>query len=238
MTPYVSVASREMTSSWPHGSKRRAVADLDSGTNTWVSTMAAIPTGMLIQKIARQLTALTRKPPSTGPSARLSPNTAAQMPSALARARRSVKVLLMIDSATGLSMDPPSACRARKATSAVTLVARLQSSDPAVNTARPVWNTRRRPKRSPIDPEAISRLPITSVYASTDHCSPLSEACSPRPMAGSATLTMVTSMPTTSRLMQQMHKMSQERRLLVDIYLFYFYNYCMSTTNGPARSVT
>src|ERR1700722_12200527 len=118
-----------MTSSWPHGSKRRAVVALDSGTDTWVKAMAAIPIGMLIQKIARQLTALTRKPPSTGPSARLSPNTAAQMPNALARARRSVKVLLTIDSATGLSIDPPSACRARKGTRAGTLVARLHSGD-------------------------------------------------------------------------------------------------------------
>ncbi len=53
------------------------------------------------------------------------------MPIALARARRSVKVLLTIDSATGLSIDPPRACRQRKATSAVTLVARLHSSDPS-----------------------------------------------------------------------------------------------------------
>ena len=42
-------------------------------------------------------------------------------------------------------------------------------------------------------------------------------------MAGSATLTMVTSVPTISRLMQQMQRMSHGRRLLVDIYLLYVY---------------
>ncbi len=197
--------------------------------------MAAAPIGMLIQKIARQLTSLTSRPPITGPRARLIPNTAPHTPMARARARRSVNVLLTMDRATGLSIDPPRACTPRKTTSAVTLQARLHSSDPSVNTTSPIWNTRRRPNRSAIDPEAISRLPMTSVYASTDHCRPLREACSPRRIAGSATLTMVESVPTISRLMQQMARIShgrrrlafmpeapaRHRRLLTFIYLLY-----------------
>ncbi len=139
------------------------MAALDSGTNSWVRTIAAIPMGTLIQKIARQLTVVTSSPPSTGPSARLMPKTAPHTPIALARACRSVKVLLTIDRATGLSIDPPRACRQRKMTRAVTLVARLHSSDPSVNSARPVWNTRLRPKRSAVEPDAIRRLPITRV---------------------------------------------------------------------------
>jgi hypothetical protein len=152
-----------MTSSWPHGSKRRAVPALDSGTNSFVRMIAATPIGMLIQKIARQVRVVTSTPPTTGPSARLMPKTAPQTPIALARDRGSVNVLLMIDKATGLSIDPPSACRHRKITSAVTLVARLHSSDPSVNSARPIWKTRLRPKRSAVEPEAIRRLPITRV---------------------------------------------------------------------------
>jgi hypothetical protein len=42
-------------------------------------------------------------------------------------------------------------------------------------------------------------------------------------MEGSATLTIVTSIPTISRLMQQIHRISQGRRLLVGIYLLYVY---------------
>ena len=152
-----------MISNWPHGSKRRAVAALDSGTNSCVRMIAAIPMGTLIQKMARQLTVVTSRPPSTGPSARLIPKTAPHTPIALARARRSVKVLLTIDRATGLSIDPPRACRQRKRMRAVTLVATLHSSDPSVNRARPIWKTRLRPKRSAVEPDAISRLPITRV---------------------------------------------------------------------------
>ena len=51
MTPYVKVASSEMTSSWPHGSKRRAVAALDSGTNSWVRMIAAIPGNRGVQML-------------------------------------------------------------------------------------------------------------------------------------------------------------------------------------------
>ena len=71
--------------------------------------------------------------------------------------------MLTMDSATGLSIEPPSACRPRNTTSKPTFGARLHSSEPRVNTTSPIWNTRRRPNRSAIEPEAISRLPITSV---------------------------------------------------------------------------
>ena len=59
----------------------------DSGTKTAVRMIAAIPTGMLTQKIERQPTALTSTPPTTGPSARDRPMTPPQIPIALARSR-------------------------------------------------------------------------------------------------------------------------------------------------------
>jgi hypothetical protein len=68
----------------------------------------------------------------------LSPTTPPQTPIALARSRGSMNVLVMIDMATGLSMDPPMACSMRNATSQPRPGARLQSSEPAVNSARPV----------------------------------------------------------------------------------------------------
>jgi hypothetical protein len=101
--------------------------------------MAARPTGMLAQKMPRQPTELTRPPPSTGPRAMLRPSTAPQTPIARARSARSVKVLVMMDMATGLSTDPPTACSTRKATS--------------------------QPRRSPIAPASSMRLASTIVYA-------------------------------------------------------------------------
>jgi hypothetical protein len=93
----------------------------------------------------------------------LTPTTAPQIPIACARSRESLKVLRMIDIATGLSIDPPIACSIRKTTSQVRLGARLQASDPIVKVTRPIWKTLRRPKRSAIDPESMRRLASTSV---------------------------------------------------------------------------
>jgi hypothetical protein len=73
-----------------------------------------------------------------------------------------VNVLVTIAIATGLSIDPPTACSARNAISQPSPGARLQASEPSVNTASPTWKTRRRPTRSAVDPESISRPAITS----------------------------------------------------------------------------
>ncbi len=69
----------------------------------------------------------------------------------------------MMDIATGLSMDPPTACTMRNAISQPRLGARLHSPEPTVKTARPTWKTRRRPTRSAVAPDSISRLARTSV---------------------------------------------------------------------------
>ena len=151
-----------MTRSWPTGSKRRGCGALDSGTNRVVSTIAVIPTGMFTQKIDCQPTELTSRPPTTGPSAIDRPTTPPQIPIARARSARSVNVLVMIDIATGLSIDPPIAWSIRNATRAPRLGARLQSSEPSVNRASPIWNVRRRPTRSAVEPDSISKLASTS----------------------------------------------------------------------------
>ena len=93
----------------------------------------------------------------------LIPNIAPHTPIARARSRGSWKTLRMIDMATGLSIAPPTAWSARKAISQFRLGARAHSSDPSENTTSPVWNVRRRPTRSPVDPHNMSRLASTSV---------------------------------------------------------------------------
>ena len=85
------------------------------------------------------------------------------MPIARARSSGSWKTLRTIESATGLSIAPPSAWNARAAISTPRLGAAAQSAEPITNVTRPVWNTRLRPSLSPIEPPSIRKLPSTSV---------------------------------------------------------------------------
>lgn len=131
------------------------------------------------------------------------PTTAPQTPMARARAAGSVKVLVMIDMATGLSIEPPTACTARKAIRASRFGAREHSSEPSAKTTSPVTKTLRRPIRSAVEPASISSEARTRVYASMTHCSPATEAPRSRRREGRATLSAVLSRLTISRLMQQ-----------------------------------
>ena len=110
---------------WPTGSARRDRGALESGTNSAVSEMAARPTGMFAQKMPRQPTVPTSTPPSTGPSAMDRPNTPSHTPMARARSARPVNVFVMMPSAAGLSIEPPTPCRIRKPISQPRLGARL-----------------------------------------------------------------------------------------------------------------
>ena len=162
MIAEVRLASMTMTSTWPTGSDARGRGARDSGTKRAVSAIAARPIGMFTRNTARQLSS-TSTPPRTGPSAMLMPTTAPQIPIACARSRGSSNVLRMIDIATGLSIAPAAPCSTRKAMSQPTPGARAQASDAAVNSARPNWNTRARPRRSAVDPPSMSRLASTTV---------------------------------------------------------------------------
>ena len=74
-----------------------------------------------------------------------------------------VKVFVMIDIATGFNIDPPIACTMRKTMRVSRFGARLQSREPAAKVISPMMKVRRRPKRSAVEPEIISRLASTSV---------------------------------------------------------------------------
>jgi hypothetical protein len=117
----------------------------------------------LIQKIERQPTESTSTPPTTGPSAIENPTTAAHTPIAWARSLGSVNVFVIMDIATGFSMDPPSACSMRKMIRPVKSGARLHSSEPVMKMIRPVTNVRRRPSRSAVEPDNIKKLASTRV---------------------------------------------------------------------------
>lgn len=91
------------------------------------------------------------------------PTTAPHAPIARARSRGSVNVLVMIDMATGFSIEPPTACTIRNATSASRFGAREQSTEPRVKTTRPAMKTRLRPIRSAVEPASISSEARTRV---------------------------------------------------------------------------
>lgn len=163
MIAYVREPNSTMTISWPSGSGRRAFGARDSGTKRRVRSRAARPTGRLTQKIERQPTDSTSRPPTSGPAAMDMPTTAPQTPIARARSRGSVKVLVMIDMATGLSMEPPTAWIIRKTTREDRSGASEHSSEPRVKTTRPVMKTRLRPIRSAVEPASISSAASTRV---------------------------------------------------------------------------
>ena len=140
------------------------------------------------------------------------PTTAPHTPIARARSRGSMKVLVMIDMATGLSIEPPTACTIRKTISESRFGAREHSAEPMVKRTRPAMKTRLRPIRSAVEPASISREARTSVYASIVHCRPDVLAWRSRCIAGRATLRAVVSRLTISRLMQQIASTSMRRR--------------------------
>ena len=79
-----------------------------------------------------------RQDPAEGrPAAMPTPNMPTQTLIARVRATPLVKTPEMIDTATGLSIEPPAACSTRNAISQPRLGATEHSADPAVNTASP-----------------------------------------------------------------------------------------------------
>ncbi len=106
------------------------------------------PTGTLIRKIQPQWRCWLIRPPATGPVARASAPTAAQMPMAVLRSLTSANVATMMASVVGISMAAPTPWTARLAMSTPPLPARPAASEDSVKTARPIMNSRRRPNTS------------------------------------------------------------------------------------------
>ncbi len=118
------------------------------------ATVAAI-TGMLTQKIARQESASTRKPPPAGPITVAIPVQAVQVPTAWPRAGPS-KAAATIASEPGTSSAPAIPWRARAATRSCTVGASAQRIEQAPKPIRPATKTRRRPSWSPSEPPTSS----------------------------------------------------------------------------------
>lgn len=163
MMAYVSVPSAVITRSWPTGSTLRGRGARDSGTKRAASGSAARPIGTFSQNTDRHPAVWTRTPPRIGPAAMLTPTTPPHTPMARARSLGCGKASAMTAMATGVSMQPPTACAMRKTISRYSEGARLHSADPPVNSASPRRKTRRRPTRSAVEPARMSSEASTMV---------------------------------------------------------------------------
>lgn len=112
-----------------------------------------------MKKIIGHPIVCVRTPPSRTPTEAPPLITNAQMPIARARSEGSVKVVMMIASAAGAMMAPPTPCKARAATSSHWLPASPQRSEATVNSASPKANTLRLPNRSPALPPSKRNPP-------------------------------------------------------------------------------
>ncbi len=116
-----------------------------------VMKIAAIPIGTLTKKIHSQPRPSVRMPPISGPIATAPPTVAPQIPIALARSRPSNSWAISASEVANIAAAPVP-CRPRPRFSSVGSPARPQRNDANVNRAKPIVNTRRRPRRSPIEP--------------------------------------------------------------------------------------
>ena len=110
------------------------------------------------QKIPRQPNQPTSTPPSTGPTASASPDTAAQIPTARSLARFSVYTCRSMDSVPGSLAAAPRPMTARPAISTLIFGASAHSSAPPQNTPAPASMTILRPSSSLIIPHASMML--------------------------------------------------------------------------------
>ena len=129
--------------------------DFDSSTFHAVSAIASRPIGTLTRKMPRQLQLVVITPPSTGPSAVDMPMTAPQTPNATPRSRPR-KLFPSSASEVANMIAPPTPWPLRERISISGSCARPHSSEPSVNTTRPMPNSRFLPYRSASTPEVSS----------------------------------------------------------------------------------
>ena len=180
--------NRPRLASTSPGQSSRVAVPLLSVSLVRANGSSATPIGTFTQKIHCQDAPSTIAPPTSGPTATASPPTAPQAPST--RPRRSGGTAA--DSkvrVSGISIAAPTPCTARAATSQPIPGASAAAADPAVNTASPTVNSRRRPNRSPSVAPVSSSTANVSVYAFTVHCRPSSPACKCSRIDGSAVVT-------------------------------------------------
>ena len=163
MTAYVPSITAAVTVTAPVTSRRRSSALPESlGSNERQATKTAIPMGRLTRKIQFQANRSVSTPPRSTPAVPPPESTKPKMPIALARSAGSVKIVMISESATTDTMAPPKPCTALATTRNSFEPASPQASEVAVNSARPMRNSRRRPNRSLSRPPSKRKPPKVS----------------------------------------------------------------------------
>jgi hypothetical protein len=127
-----------------------------------VTTTHTAATGRFTKKIDCHDTCSTRNPPSSGPIARASPDTPAQVPIAFPRSSGG-NALEMIESVPGIMSAAPPPCSSRPTTSQVCDWEKPMKALVHAKITTPVRKTVRRPKMSPRRPPVTSRTANVSV---------------------------------------------------------------------------
>ena len=192
MKPAVRAARPDIARSWPGRSSDRRRHGVSSACSM-SSHAAASPTGTLAKKMARQPTDATRMPPTTGPLARPTPDTAPQTASARRRACGSGKVWAIKASEQAINQAAPTPCATRAAMRNATEFATAQAALAETNTASPTTKPLRTPILSANEPARRSSDANATVYPSTTHCAIEGEPPRSAPIAPSATFTIVAS---------------------------------------------
>ena len=165
-----------------------------SGTCRTATATTTTASGRLTTNTQRQLPSARSHPPTNGASAAATPLNPAQVPTAAALSSGR-KTASSTASEAGVSSAPPTPWSTRAATSTSMEGASAHRQDAAVNQTVPTTNTRRRPKRSPAAPPSRISAASVMVYPVTVHCRPVNEEPRSVPIAGSAMVTTVLSMP-------------------------------------------
>jgi hypothetical protein len=149
-----------------------------AGLEIAIRTSAITATGMLIQKIARQVHSI-RYPPAIGPIAVSPPATPKNNASARPRDRRS-NVTTTIAIAAGNMMAPPAPCTARNVTSHASAApprgVAPHSADAPAKIITPSTTIRRCPAMSASRPPNANSAASVSRYALIAHCIPLDDS--------------------------------------------------------------
>ena len=139
----------------PETSMRPLRGSRDSRRRVNEATIAAIPIGTLTKNTHSQPNPSVSAPPISGPTATAAPIVPPKMPNAVPRSWGG-KAPAMSASEQANMHAAPVPCTARARLSMSGVVESPQASDAAMNRARPIVNTSRRPKRSASEPAVSS----------------------------------------------------------------------------------
>lgn len=164
------------------------------GTTIAAPMTATIVMGTFTRKIEPNQWFSRSTPPITGPTAMPKADTPAKI--AMARARSSGgKITPRIDSAGGITSAAPKPVTTRPATTPGGVVDSAAMTHPRPKTTIPIWKTPLRPNRSASPPPSTTNPPRAMVNPSKIHWMSAVVAPSSAVKLGTATPTMLTSIP-------------------------------------------